>query len=357
MTYKGNLVVDSVSHAYHFGEANLIGERGRNFVESTYHHTKLYQPDEYYMDEAQFFKEHDPEELARVLFLESDVDYTVHHSLPIIDFFRDGMAGSEKGIELREQNPNRVAIYEAINPLSDGAMEAMEHAVNELDADGIKLYPARYRNGEDLRVAVNDNTARPVLDKAVELGIQNIAIHKALPIGPTRTDFYRVDDVDDVADDYPELNFEIVHAGLAFLEETVYLMAKHPNVYANFEITGSLLLVQPRKFAKVLGEMLLWAGPDRILFASGCVLTHPQPIIEAFWDFQFSEEMQEEYGYPRLTDEMKRKILGKNALRMLGMDPDQVRRDVTDDEWTERKNDLDERPEPWSSISATGARP
>lgn len=357
MTYAGNLVVDSVSHVYNFDESNLIGTLGRNFVESTFHHSQLYQPDEYHMSEEQFFKQHDPEELSRVLFVESDVDFTVHHSLPIIDFFRDGMAGSENGLEIRERNPDRVAIYESINPLSDGAMEQMEYAVNELDSDGVKLYPARYRNGQDLRVALNDNTARPVLDEAVNLGIETVAVHKALPIGPTRTDFYRIDDIDDVADDYPDLNFEIVHAGLAFLEETVYLMAKHPNVFANFEITGSLLLVQPRKFAKVLGEMLLWAGPDRILFASGCVLTHPQPIIEAFWDFQFPDEVQAQYGYPELTDEMKRKILGENALRMLGKDPDQVRHDIEGDEWDTEKANLDERPEPWSSVSATGARP
>lgn len=357
MTYAGNLVVDAVSHVYNFDETNLIGQPGRNFVDSTFHHTKLYQPEEYYMSEAQFFKEHDPEELSRVMFVESDVDFTIHHSLPIIDFFRDGMAGSENGRRFRELNPDRVAIYEAINPLSDGAMERMEYAVDELDADGIKLYPARYRNGQDLRVALNDSAGRPILDKAVELGVETVAVHKALPIGPTRTDFYKLDDVDDVADDYPELNFEIVHAGLAFLEETVYLLAKHPNVYANFEITGSLVLVQPRKFAKVLGELLLWAGPDRILFASGCVLTHPQPIIEAFWDFQFSEELQAEYGYPPLTDEVKRKILGENALRMLGKDPEAVRRAVEGDRWAEEKADLDERPDPWSSVSATGARP
>ena len=357
MTYEGNLVVDAVSHVYNFDDSNLIGQPGRNFADSTFHHTRLYQPEAYYMTEAQFFREHDPEELARVLFLESDVDFTVHHSLPIIDFFRDGMAGSENGRRFREVAPERVALYEAINPLSDGAMEQMERAVEEVGADGIKLYPARYRNGQDLRVALNDDTGRPVLDKAVELGVDTVAVHKALPIGPTQTDFYKLDDVDEVADDYPELQFEIVHAGLAFLEETVYLMAKYPNVYANFEITGSLLLVQPRKFAKVLGELLLWAGPDRILFASGCVLTHPQPIIEAFWEFQFPGELQDQYGYPELTDEMKRKILGENALRMLGKDPDEVRRAVADDRWAEERAALDDRPAPWSSVAATGARP
>lgn len=357
MTYKGNVIVDSVSHVYNFDRSNLIEERGRNFVASTYHHSKLYQPEEYHMSEAQFFKEHEVDEVAEVLFLESDVDFTVHHSLPIIDFFRDGMAGSEKGARLRETYPNRVAIYESINPLSDGAMEQVAYAADDLQADGLKLYPARYRNGRDLRVALNDDVGRPVLDKAVEHGIETVAVHKALPIGPTKTDFYKLDDVDDVADEYPELNFEIVHAGLAFLEETVFLLAKHPNVYANFEITANLLLVQPRKFAKVLGEMLLWAGPDRILFASGCVLNHPQPVIEAFWDYQFPDDMREEYGYPELTAEVKRKILGENALRMLGRDPEQVKQDTMDDEWARAKKERDGRPEPWAAITPTGERP
>jgi predicted TIM-barrel fold metal-dependent hydrolase len=357
VTYKGNVIVDSVSHVYNFDESNLIEERGRNFVSSTYHHSKLYQPEEYHMTEAEFFKEHEVDEVAEVMFLESDVDFTIHHSLPIIDFFRDGMSGSEKGRRFREKYPNRVALYESVNPISNDAMEQVEYAADDLQADGIKLYPARYRNGRDLRVALDDEIVRAVLDKAVEHGVETVAVHKALPIGPTQTDFYKLDDVDAVADEYSDLNFEIVHAGLAFLEDTIFLLAKHPNVYANLEITANLLLVQPRKFAKVLGEMLLWAGPDRILFASGCVLNHPQPVIEAFWDYQFPGDMREDYGYPELTDEIKAKILGENALRMLGRDPEQVLQETADDEWARAREDLDGRPEPWSSISPTGERP
>lgn len=357
MTYEGNLVVDAVSHVYNFDESNLIEQRGRDFVEGTYSRSKLYQPEPYHLPEEKFFKEHDPAEIAEVLFLESDVDFTIHHSLPIIDFFRDGMAGSEKGLQLRAENPNRVAVYESVNPLSDGAMETVERAAGEMDADGLKFYPARYRDGQDLQVALDDDAVRPLLNRAVELGIETVAVHKAIPIGPTRTEFYRVNDVDAIADQYPELNFEIVHAGLSFLEETTLLLSKHTNVYANFEITANLLLAQPRRFAEVLGELLLWAGPNRLLFATGCVLNHPQPVIEAFWEWDFPEDMKADYGYPDLTDEMKRKILGENAARMLGRDPEAIRADVEGDEWERARQERDGRPDPWSSISPTGARP
>ena len=37
--------------------------------------------------------------------------------------------------------------------------------------------------------------------------------------------------------------------------------------------------------------------------------------------FQITPEYQERFGYPALTDEIKRKILGLNALRLHDVDP------------------------------------
>jgi predicted TIM-barrel fold metal-dependent hydrolase len=354
MTHQGNLVVDAVSHAYNFSEENPINEGGRGFRQAAFQLSRALQTPEYFMDEKQYLKDHEVEEIERVLFLESDVDFTIHHSLPLTDYFEDGLLGTEKSIELRERNPNRVAIYEAINPLSDDVLDRMEYIANELEADGIKIYPARFDDGNSLRVALNDTNGREILDKAVELGIENVGVHKSVPVGPTPNEFYKVDDVDEIAGQYPELNFEIVHAGLAFLEDTIWMVSKYPNVYANLEMTSGYAVSAPRQFARVLGEMLKWTGPDHINFATGCIFTHPQPVIDAIWNFEFPEDMRAGYGYPELTDEVKRKILGENALRMLGKDPEQVRSDIEGDKWEQARAQRDEHPEPWSSISATG---
>jgi hypothetical protein len=37
-------------------------------------------------------------------------------------------------------------------------------------------------------------------------------------------------------------------------------------------------------------------------------------------DFQIPQDLCEGYGYPQLTDQAKRKILGENLLRLHGMD-------------------------------------
>jgi len=42
----------------------------------------------------------------------------------------------------------------------------------------------------------------------------------------------------------------------------------------------------------------------------------PQWQIEALWRFEIPEDMARQYGYPRLTEGAKRKILGLNSARL-----------------------------------------
>jgi hypothetical protein len=46
----------------------------------------------------------------------------------------------------------------------------------------------------------------------------------------------------------------------------------------------------------------------------------PAWALRAFVDFQIPEDLRAGYGYPQLTDQAKRKILGENLLRLHGMD-------------------------------------
>src|SRR5678816_3133219 len=61
-------------------------------------------------------------------------------------------------------------------------------------------------------------------------------------------------------------------------------------------------------------------GPDRILFGSDSIwYGSPQWQIDAFWRFQIPAEMRQKYGYPELTMDAKRKILGLNAAKLYGI--------------------------------------
>jgi len=72
----------------------------------------------------------------------------------------------------------------------------------------------------------------------------------------------------------------------------------------------------------VLGKLLVHVGEDNVLWGTDAVFYgSPQGQIQAFRAFQISEQFQEQFGYPALTDEVKRKVLGLNALRLHDVDP------------------------------------
>ena len=72
----------------------------------------------------------------------------------------------------------------------------------------------------------------------------------------------------------------------------------------------------------VIGKLLKHVGPDNILWGTDSIwYGSPQDQIESFRAFEISEELQERYGYPALTPEVKRKIFGLNAAALHGLDP------------------------------------
>jgi hypothetical protein len=52
---------------------------------------------------------------------------------------------------------------------------------------------------------------------------------------------------------------------------------------------------------------------------------HPRWPLDAFSDCEIRRDLVEGYGYPQLTEQAKRKILGENLLRLSGMDVDETR--------------------------------
>ncbi|GEM_PF-2081828 len=84
---------------------------------------------------------------------------------------------------------------------------------------------------------------------------------------------------------------------------------------------GFLMLRRPSEAAHVLGKLLLAVGPALILWGTDSVWYGPPPaLIDAFRSFVIPEPMQERYGYPALTPEMKAAILGGNAAGLYGVD-------------------------------------
>ena len=71
-----------------------------------------------------------------------------------------------------------------------------------------------------------------------------------------------------------------------------------------------------------MGILFKYLGADRIVWGTDSTFYgSPQWQIEAFWRLQIPEEFRQRYGYPEITPEMKRKVLGLNSARLYGVTP------------------------------------
>jgi len=96
-------------------------------------------------------------------------------------------------------------------------------------------------------------------------------------------------------------------------------------------VTAQYVLGQPDKFARIIGEFLLSNGEDKLLWATGCNLTHARPVIEAFWNFEMPRYLVDG-GYPELTRDVKTKILGLNYARLHALDVESLTQRIAADE-------------------------
>ena len=105
------------------------------------------------------------------------------------------------------------------------------------------------------------------------------------------------------------------------------------NVYAELGGTWWFLMQNPDAAAHVLGKLLRYVGTDRVVWGTDSIwFGTPQDQIQAMRTFTITEEYQERFGYPALTDEIKAGIFGLTSAGLYGVDPLTGRCDLTNEE-------------------------
>jgi uncharacterized protein len=332
-------VVDAAAHSYNLGEDNYaVGRYSQAIVDSFHGAHHALSPTGYRLPRERFLRDWTLAETATMLFVESDYDFACHHVIPITAF-KDGGCSIAKAREARERWPGRFQVYAGVDPIfRDRALDSLEQQVEELKPIGLKLYPNSYTADGVVEWQMGDpEIAFPIFQRAVDLGIKVIAIHKAIPLGPVPMAPYRMDDIDAAAAAFPGLQFEIVHGGFAFVEETAFQLARFPNVWVNLETTANLAVAKPGAFERIIAGLIAHAGEgalERLMWASAASVLHPDPPLRWFWErFHFSEELREREGLPEITKDVKRQILGLNYLRMHGLDADALGKNIKRDEF------------------------
>lgn len=235
--------------------------------------------------------------------------------------------------------------------LGPGEIELMQQDAETYNVAAWKVYPSTGSWRLD-----SEEVGQPFIARARELGIKVICAHRGLSNDAGGyQDFSSPIDLVLAAKSNPDISFLAYHSGWetsidenhpfdptnanpSGIDRIVKAVLDNQignagNVYAELGSTWFNLMRAPDAAAHALGKLLKYLGPDRVVYGSDCLFNGtPQQQISALRMFEIPQAMQEAYGYPALTPEIKRKILGLNAAAVYGVDPELVRPKISNDE-------------------------
>jgi len=236
------------------------------------------------------------------------------------------LAQSERAIMQAMIDPKR-------QPGTPTSVETLERQVRELGARALKVYT--YNGNWRLD---DEAVAYPMLEEVSRLGLGLVNVHKGLAsLFGQDPEYVRATDFPKVVADWPKLRFCAYHSGyffpgehpegLAGISEFVQVVQGMPRkhrrrVYAEIGSTfaTTLLIGGPTEAAHLIGQLLKTVGSSNILWGTDSIWWgSPQFAIDAFKNLQIPESMQEEFGYPALTEKRKERILGLNAAKLYGV--------------------------------------
>ncbi|WP_434597731.1 amidohydrolase family protein [Streptomyces sp. A5-4] len=350
-------VIDATVHPYNLADSNLKQDpAGNPDLHAYVLREMLWGMHERFSTEGSgipreaFCTDWPVELLARTMFTESDVDLAVNHRLRIDSVFEDGLCNGEKNRELALKWPQRVIPYAGLNPILgiDRCLRDLREQVAQVPGTiGIKIYPNA--GSPDHSWRLDDPSFEPLYDVAKELGIKIIAVHKIVPNGLVPLSPFGIDDLERVAIRHIDLSFEIVHAGLPpFVEEVAMALMRLPNVYANLEITSAILTHGMGYVEEALAQLISLGGAEKIIYASGALHFHPQPVLEKVARLTFSDRVLEKYGLEQITREQREGFLAGNYARIAGIDLAAAAEAVRDDEFGQQRAEHGLRPM-WSN--------
>lgn len=317
-------VFDCVVHAYDNSDNNLRDDvrdskLARAIGNFTWVREALHGPDDEWRTERALHR-WTPDELYDMEFGGTSVDMAMAQTVPVFDWYRDGLAPVAANYAFASKYPDKVIFCGGVDPGFHGAgvLDEMTRQKEEWGARAFKFYNA-HAHGKTW-ACDDEKVAYPMYEHARGLGIDVVQFHKGMQLGTSNIEDLRPNDIQRAAVDFPDMKFVLYHLGVPYFEETLSIAARFPNVYLALSGNVALGIVRPRVFYKQLGFLLSEVGSDRLFFGSETpILGSPEAQIQFIRDLEMPEQLQEDYGFPDITDLDKRKILGESFARLMNI--------------------------------------
>jgi predicted TIM-barrel fold metal-dependent hydrolase len=290
-------------------------------------------------------------EYLRCLFLESETAVAVLTSPPAdgagVPFLTNEELAGTRALIDRLTGTGRLLNHIVVHPTDPVSFDMLETWRDTFSPVAWKLYTTgrmaapgsdgTWEPGTDWMLD-DERTGLPFLELSRKIGIRRVCVHKGLSV---QVDCGSPKDVGPVARMFPDMKFGVYHSGYEgfppegpYTPETAHEganrlvttliengIAPGANVYADLGTTWFSLIKRPLEAAHLIGKLLLYVGEDNILWGTDATWYGPtQPAIDAFRAFQIPDKLCRAHGYPKLTPEIRAKILGRNAARFYDID-------------------------------------
>ena len=256
--------------------------------------------------------------------------------------FADQLGTQQLAAQLTHGGAPRILIHNVIAPnfgdLS-ARLDEMEATARTGKVAAFKVYTAW---GPDGRGFSLDDPAigLPVIQKAHDLGVKVFVAHKGLPLVNFDASHNKPDDIVAVSRQFPDMQFVVFHGAWdkshtegpydpssrigidTFLRALdTHDVPPNSNVWVDIATVWREVLSDPTTAAHTLGKLLKRTGEHRVLWGTDAIwYGSPQAQLQAFRAFAISNEFQDQYGYPALTDTVKAQMLGLNAAELFHLD-------------------------------------
>ena len=316
---------------------------------------------------------------VKEVFLDSDTQIAVLSFGPLKDRamlpeYSEG-AATQAAVDALS-GTKRLLMHGRCMPTYPGELESMFEAAELWNISAWKSY-TQFGPNETGYYLDDEEFGGPFIENARKTGVKVICVHKGLPfpqMGKDNLKYKLCRDIGPAARQNPDITFIVYHSGfdpetpegpyergsgtgidvlIDSLKENS--IGSDGNVYAELGSTWRYLMRDPDQAAHAIGKLLKYVGEDRVVWGTDCIwYGSPQDQIQAFRTFQISEEFQERYGYPRITDDIRRKVFGLNAAQPYGITPEEIGNALVNDDVDQVKTAYQDQPDP--SFTTYGPR-
>ena len=202
--------------------------------------------------------------------------------------------------------PQKLIGFAGIDPTEPNAVDEIKHAKTDLRLRGITLSPAN----QDFHPS--DTRAMRVYAVAEELGMPILMHPGGAFTEQSKLEYGRPYLLDEVCRTFPRLRVIIAQLGQPWVDETICLLGKHANLFA--DVSG--LLKRPWQAYNALVSAYQYGVIDKLLFGSDFPYTNATECIEALYSLN---QIAHGTNLPMVPRESLRGIVERDTLTLIGL--------------------------------------